>query len=357
MNWNACTCADKTLARNLGYAANDAVRSGLSGIVGEVGVAGGGLDLGVPEQLADHGQAFAYQETAAGEGVSVLVLGLAAVGCLRALVDDDDGCGGLIFYEPAEQHEVVVAAAGQGLEGAVVLVGDVRGRGRTPLRRRGGTGLWPLRSPGGCRARPPAGWSRAGGDRCEAVGLRPSVAPTGGKPRRGGARCRRDTGEACGTRAPVSVSWGVWVGGRAHGSPRSAGGPGKGRVQGDRREDRRHVQSEGCGSHRSDDDAPGGLRVEPTASSRRVGRPRQDGGPAGICVNPIGEQQSCLAVGFAVLQDRRDKGALPGLELLAAAVDGCLGERRRGQLLGIGVVESDLDALGDALDLFNDGVG
>ena len=102
----------------------------------------------------------------------------------------------------------------------------------------------------------------------------------------GGARCRRDTGEACGTRAPVSVSWGVWVGGRAHGSPRSAGGPGKGRVQGDRREDRRHVQSEGCGSHRSDDDAPGGLRVEPTASSRRVGRPRQDGGPAGICVNP-----------------------------------------------------------------------
>ena len=38
-----------------------------------MGVAGGGLHLGVPEQFADHGQAFAYQETAAGEGVAQIV--------------------------------------------------------------------------------------------------------------------------------------------------------------------------------------------------------------------------------------------------------------------------------------------
>ena len=34
-----------------------------------MGVAGGGLNLCVTEELADHGQAFAYQKTAAGEAV------------------------------------------------------------------------------------------------------------------------------------------------------------------------------------------------------------------------------------------------------------------------------------------------
>ena len=35
-----------------------------------MGVAGRGLDLGVAQQLANHGQAFTDQETAAGEGVA-----------------------------------------------------------------------------------------------------------------------------------------------------------------------------------------------------------------------------------------------------------------------------------------------
>ena len=38
-----------------------------------MGVAGGGLHLGVPQEFANHGQAFAYQKTAAGETVSQIV--------------------------------------------------------------------------------------------------------------------------------------------------------------------------------------------------------------------------------------------------------------------------------------------
>ena len=59
--------------RHLSDPAGDPVCGRLDGIVGEMGVAGGGLHLGVPEQFADHGQAFAYQETAAGEGVTQIV--------------------------------------------------------------------------------------------------------------------------------------------------------------------------------------------------------------------------------------------------------------------------------------------
>ena len=51
----------------------DTVCGGLEGIVGERGVAGGGLDLGVAEQLADHGQAFADRQPAAGEAVAQVV--------------------------------------------------------------------------------------------------------------------------------------------------------------------------------------------------------------------------------------------------------------------------------------------
>ena len=42
--------------QRVGDSAGDAVGSGLDGIVREMGVTGGGLDLGVPEQLADHRQ-------------------------------------------------------------------------------------------------------------------------------------------------------------------------------------------------------------------------------------------------------------------------------------------------------------
>ena len=38
-----------------------------------MGVAGGGLNLCVTEELADHGQAFADQQTAAGEAVPQIV--------------------------------------------------------------------------------------------------------------------------------------------------------------------------------------------------------------------------------------------------------------------------------------------
>ena len=38
-----------------------------------MGVAGGGLNLCVTDELADHGQAFAYQKTTAGEGVPEVV--------------------------------------------------------------------------------------------------------------------------------------------------------------------------------------------------------------------------------------------------------------------------------------------
>ena len=49
------------LTANLGDPACNAVGGGLDRIVGEVRIAGGGLDLGVPQELAYHGQTFADQ--------------------------------------------------------------------------------------------------------------------------------------------------------------------------------------------------------------------------------------------------------------------------------------------------------
>jgi hypothetical protein len=71
----------------------------------------------------------------------------------------------------------------------------------------------------------------------------------------------------------------------------------------------------------------------------------------------ISEQQARLPVGLTVLEKHRHERALPRLELLAAAVDGALGERRRRQLVRLRGSETDLDPLGDALDLLDDGVG
>ena len=60
----------KTLSADFRDTARDAIGGGLDGIVGEVGVAGGGLHLGVAEQLPDHRQALADQQPAAGEAVA-----------------------------------------------------------------------------------------------------------------------------------------------------------------------------------------------------------------------------------------------------------------------------------------------
>ncbi len=57
-----------------------------------------------------------------------------------------------------------------------------------------------------------------------------------------------------------------------------------------------------------------------------------------------------------MLEEHRDERALPGLELLAAAVDRALGEGRRGEVVVGQVLEADLDAVGDPLDLLDDRV-
>ena len=51
----------KMLTANLGDPACDAVGGGLNGIAGEMRIASGGLDLGMTQELADHGQTFADQ--------------------------------------------------------------------------------------------------------------------------------------------------------------------------------------------------------------------------------------------------------------------------------------------------------
>ena len=57
------------LSRDLRDPARNPVGGGLDRIVGEMGVAGGGLHLVVPEQLPDHRKALAHQQPAAGKGV------------------------------------------------------------------------------------------------------------------------------------------------------------------------------------------------------------------------------------------------------------------------------------------------
>ena len=71
----------------------------------------------------------------------------------------------------------------------------------------------------------------------------------------------------------------------------------------------------------------------------------------------VSQEQSCLAVGFPVIEESRDERALPGLEPLAATVDRGLGQRCGGQIPCFRVAETNLDALGDTLDFLDDGVG
>ena len=52
---------------DLRNSAGNAVCGRLDGIVGEVGVAGGGLDLRMAQELADHGQALADEQFATGK--------------------------------------------------------------------------------------------------------------------------------------------------------------------------------------------------------------------------------------------------------------------------------------------------
>ena len=59
--------------RHLSDPAGDAVRSRLDRIVSQVGVAGGGLNLGVTQELADHGQAFADEQSTAGKAMPQIV--------------------------------------------------------------------------------------------------------------------------------------------------------------------------------------------------------------------------------------------------------------------------------------------
>ena len=70
----------------------------------------------------------------------------------------------------------------------------------------------------------------------------------------------------------------------------------------------------------------------------------------------IGQEQPCFAVGLPVLEERRDERSLPGLELFTSPVDRRLCERCGRQLRWCDVIETDLDALRDALDLLDDGI-
>ena len=61
------------LTANLGDPACDAISCRFDGVVGEMSVSGGGLDLGVSEQLPNHGQTLADQQPTAGEAVTKIV--------------------------------------------------------------------------------------------------------------------------------------------------------------------------------------------------------------------------------------------------------------------------------------------
>ena len=58
-----------------------------------------------------------------------------------------------------------------------------------------------------------------------------------------------------------------------------------------------------------------------------------------------------------MLEKHGDEGALPGLELFAAAVDRAFGQGGGGQFVRRHFLEANLDAIGDALDFLDDGVG
>ena len=59
----------QNLPHNFDDPAGNTVGGGFDGIVGEVGVAGGCLDLGVSELLSDPGKPFAHQPSPAGKTV------------------------------------------------------------------------------------------------------------------------------------------------------------------------------------------------------------------------------------------------------------------------------------------------
>ena len=58
-----------------------------------------------------------------------------------------------------------------------------------------------------------------------------------------------------------------------------------------------------------------------------------------------------------MLKEHRHEGALPRLKLFSTAIDRTLSQRRAWQLLRRRFLEANLNAVGNALDLFNDGIG
>ena len=55
------------------HAISDAGGRGLDGIAGEMGIAGGGLNLGMANQLPDHRQSLAKRQRTAREGVAEIM--------------------------------------------------------------------------------------------------------------------------------------------------------------------------------------------------------------------------------------------------------------------------------------------
>lgn len=70
----------------------------------------------------------------------------------------------------------------------------------------------------------------------------------------------------------------------------------------------------------------------------------------------VRQQQADLAIGLPVSEEQGHEGALPGLELLAPAIDGALGERRRRQVPRRQVLAAHLHPLGNPPDLLHDGL-
>ena len=71
----------------------------------------------------------------------------------------------------------------------------------------------------------------------------------------------------------------------------------------------------------------------------------------------VGQQQPGATVSLTVLQKHRHERALPGLQLFATPVDRAFGQRRGRHVFRPGIGKTNLHAVRDAFDLFDDGVG
>jgi hypothetical protein len=71
-----------------------------------------------------------------------------------------------------------------------------------------------------------------------------------------------------------------------------------------------------------------------------------------ICI----DRRSLGSIGLSMVQKHRNEGALPRLELFPSAVDWAFDQRGGRQFVGLRLLEAYFYAIGDALDLFDDGV-